>query len=258
MYEITVRYPRNSDELCNSPFQVSGEKYQCHAVHSKEKVVSFLHLPAFIPNEDIYKKLQTFGVEIKSDIKRRFYPGTEVADGTRYVVVKFPPNVSSLPYTVKFDLGNNKYEYIRVKHDNQNKVCSKCLSDEHLYANCPENKCYRCNNYGHLLKFCPSEPCSDCGLYPSKCKCDSGNGHEQSNSSFSRPGHFTGKTWQQDEADHCESATTHPADNDKSEGNSDSGAAHDNVVMTDESVKVVEENESNDENDDDEPTVENE
>lgn len=257
LYEITVRYQNNSDDLCNSPFQVSGKRFQCHAVYSKERVVSFLHLPAFIPDSDIFKKLQEFGVEVKSDIKRRFYPGTEVADGTRYVVVKFPPNVSSLPYTVKFDMGNNKFEYIRVKHDNQNKVCSKCLSDEHLYASCPDNKCYRCNSYGHISKFCPTEPCEHCEKYPSKCKCASGDDSEQPN--HSRPGPFTGKTWQQDEADHLSSATP---DNSKSEGNSDEGAqdnttetAPDNVEMREQHDDADDDDENED--DDDEQTVEN-
>ena len=105
-----------------------------------------------------------------SPIKKRMYPGTNIADGTRYVVVKFPPNISSLPYTMKFDLGKNKFEYIRVKHDYQSKVCSKCLSSHHLYAECPMNKCYRCNHYRHLSKYCSSVPCIRCHLYPSTCK----------------------------------------------------------------------------------------
>lgn len=143
LYEITVKDKDASNELCNGAFQVAGIEYRCHAVYSEEKCVSFLHLPAFFSDDDIIRKLDALGAELKSPIKRRVYRGTNVADGTRYVVVKFPHNVTSLPYTMKFDLGNNKFEYIRVKHDNQSKVCSKCLSDEHLYVDCPENKCYR-------------------------------------------------------------------------------------------------------------------
>ena len=173
IYEITVKDKKSSEDLVNAPFQVDGKRFQCNAVYSEEKVVSFLHLPAFISDYEIKRKLDDYRAEMMSPIKRRMYPGTNIADGTRYVVVKFPPNISSLPYTMKFDLGNNKFEYIRVKHDNQSKVCSKCLSSDHLYAECPMNKCYRCNDFGHLSKYCPSEPCERCNLYPSKCKCTS-------------------------------------------------------------------------------------
>ena len=173
IYEVTVKDKRSSDELVNTPFEIDGKRFKCDAIYSEEKVVSFLHLPAFIPDSEIKRKLDDYHAEMMSPIKRRMYPGTNIADGTRYVVVKFPPNISSLPYTMKFDLGKNKFEYIRVKHDNQSKVCSKCLSSDHLYAECPMNKCYRCNDYGHLSKYCPSVPCVRCNLYPSKCKCTS-------------------------------------------------------------------------------------
>lgn len=173
IYEVTVKDKRSSDELVNTPFQIDGKRFKCDAIYSEEKVVSFLHLPAFIPDSEIKRKLDDYRCEMMSPIKRRMYPGTNIADGTRYVVVKFPANISSLPYTMKFDLGKNKFEYIRVKHDNQSKVCSTCLASDHLYVECPLNKCYRCNDYGHLSKYCHSVPCVRCNLYPSKCKCTS-------------------------------------------------------------------------------------
>ena len=210
LYEITVKDKDASNELCNGAFQVAGIEYRCHAVYSEEKVVSFLHLPAFISDNDIIRKLEAFGAELKSPIKRRLYRGTNVADGTRYVVVKFPPNVSSLPYTMKFDLGNNKFEYIRVKHDNQSKVCSKCLSDDHLYVDCPENKCYRCNEFGHLVRFCPSMPCDRCEKYPSKCRCTSldmtvfrrEQEEDEQRVSTSKKGRLTSMTMEEDENEH--------------------------------------------------------
>jgi len=173
IYEVTVKDKRSSDELVKTPFEINGKRFKCDVIYSEEKVGSFLHLPAFIPDSEIKRKLDDYHAEMMSPIKRCMYPGTNIADGTRYVVVKLPPNISSLPYTMKFALGKNKFEYIRVKHDNQSKVCSKCLSSDHLYAECPMNKCYRCNDYGHLSKYCPSVPCVRCNLYPSKCKCTS-------------------------------------------------------------------------------------
>ena len=212
LYEITVKHKQNSDDLSNMPFQVAGIRYKCHAVYATERVVSFLHLPAFIPDEDILEKLQGYGVEIMSSIKRRYYPGTTVSDGTRYVVVKFPATVSSLPYTMKFDLGNNKFEYIRVKHDNQSKVCSNCLSEDHLYVDCPKNKCYRCNELGHLSRYCPSEPCENCNKFPSKCACNftnlrqsdgSNSAHDWFGAAHSSTNKgFMNKTPEQDEADY--------------------------------------------------------
>ncbi|CAC5423456.1 unnamed protein product [Mytilus coruscus] len=170
LYEITVASKDASDELSTGPFVLCGQRYNCKAVYSTERVVSFLHLPAFIPDEEIRKKLIEYGAELKSEIKRRVHSGTDVADGTMFVVVKFPPNISSLPYSMKFVV-DNKPEYIRVKHDHQSKVCSKCLSSDHLYADCPDNKCYRCDEHGHLSKNCPSEQCEKCNKYPKKCRC---------------------------------------------------------------------------------------
>ena len=171
LYEITVKDKDAANDLSDSGFQVAGLKYDCHQVYSAEKVVSFLHMPEFIEDDVIIKKLTDLGVEVLSKVKSRVYPGTSVHDGTRYVFCKFPAGMVSLPYTMRFETGKDKYESIPVRHDKQMKVCSKCLSDQHLYADCPQNKCYRCNELGHLIRSCPADPCDGCGYWPSKCKC---------------------------------------------------------------------------------------
>ncbi|CAC5405806.1 unnamed protein product [Mytilus coruscus] len=84
LYEITVASKDASDELSTGPFVLCGQRYNCKAVYSTERVVSFLHLPAFIPDEEIRKKLIEYGAELKSEIKRRVHSGTDVADGTRF------------------------------------------------------------------------------------------------------------------------------------------------------------------------------
>ena len=172
LYEITVANGDAADELSNGPFVIGSTRYNCKAIYSKDRVVSFMHLPVFISDDVIRDKLEAYNVELKSPIKQHMYDGTSVTDGTRYVVVKFPPNISSLPYTMKFDLGNNQHEYIRVKHDHQSKVCSNCLSPNHLYLNCPNNKCYQCQSFGHISKYCESSKCIKCGFYPRRCKCE--------------------------------------------------------------------------------------
>ncbi|CAC5402728.1 unnamed protein product [Mytilus coruscus] len=173
LYEITVTNSDAADELSTGPFVIGTKRYNCQAIYSKDRVVSFMHLPVFISDDVIRNKLEAYNVELKSPIKQHMYDGTSVTDGTRYVVVKFPPNISSLPYTMKFDLGNNQHEYIRVKHDHQSKVCSNCLSPNHLYLNCPNNKCYQCQSFGHISKYCESSKCIKCGFYPRRCKCES-------------------------------------------------------------------------------------
>ena len=171
LYEITVKDKESADDLAGTGFKVGDSKYECHAVYSSQKVVSFLHLPEFIEDDVVVKKLTDLGVEVLSKVKNRVHPGTKVHDGTRYVFCKFPSEITSLPYSMRFEIDKDKFEYIRVRHDNQSKVCSQCLSDTHLYVDCPQNKCYRCNVYGHIARFCPAEPCIECGYFPNKCRC---------------------------------------------------------------------------------------
>ena len=172
LFEITVSEKQFVNDLSHSGFSVEGQKYDCHAIYSAERLVSFMHLPAFIEDDVILQKLAVLGVEVLSPVKKKNHPGTNVADGTRYVICKFPPNINSLPYTMRFQIDKDKYEYVRVKHDKQAKVCSQCLSDEHLYAECPDNQCYRCNNMGHLARNCEVPPCPNCKNFPSKCRCE--------------------------------------------------------------------------------------
>ena len=49
-------------------------------------------------------------MEAISPIKRRMWPGTDVADGTWFCKVKFSETVKLLPYSTKFDTmeGNKK------------------------------------------------------------------------------------------------------------------------------------------------------
>ncbi|CAC5423425.1 unnamed protein product [Mytilus coruscus] len=101
LYEINVTNSDAADELSTGPFVIGTKRYNCQAIYSKDRVVSFMHLPVFISDDVIRNKLEAYNVEIKSPIKQHMYDGTSVTDGTRYVVVKFPPNISSLPYTMK-------------------------------------------------------------------------------------------------------------------------------------------------------------
>ncbi len=54
-------------------------------------------------------------------IKRRVYPGTNIANGTRYVKVKFPKEITSLPYRAQFETAEAA-QYFSVIHDGQEKL----------------------------------------------------------------------------------------------------------------------------------------
>ena len=172
LYEITLNAKDAVELICDTGFEVNKAKFKPNAVYSREKLVSFLNVSYYVPDEEIVKKLQEFGAELKTPIKRRKHPGTNVADGTRYVVVRFPNERQSLPYTMKLPTGINSHEYIRVIHDNQRKVCTKCFEASHTYANCPDNICFKCNTAGHLARNCEQPPCARCKKFLAKCKCE--------------------------------------------------------------------------------------
>ncbi len=54
----------------------------------------FMHLPVYVTDEEIWDKLRVWGVVTTiSAVKRRYYPGTTITDGTRFVRVKFPKEI---------------------------------------------------------------------------------------------------------------------------------------------------------------------
>jgi len=169
-FELTLPNKNIADEL--STGVIIGEKsYDCSLLYSEIVVVSFMHLPAYITDEEIKIKLASYGIALKSKIKRRYHRGTRCADGTRYVQVKFPPHIKSLNYLMKFETVHGP-QLFRVKHNNQTKVCTLCLSDEHLRKDCPDFKCFRCGQQGHVKRDCTAERCQECIRYPAQCVCE--------------------------------------------------------------------------------------
>ena len=84
-------------------------------------------------------------------LRSRFYPGTAVADGTQFLRVKFPKEVASLPYSVRFDTGDGPL-YFRVMHDRQVKICRLCMSPVHVMRVCPQFVCRECLEKGHYAR----------------------------------------------------------------------------------------------------------
>lgn len=100
-----------------------------------EAMVSFMKLPAYITDGEILNKLKLWGVTPTTQIRRRMWLGTNVADGTRFVKVKFDGVVKSLPYLAKFSTAQC-IQFFRVLHDRQFKSCRLCMDPGHLMKDC--------------------------------------------------------------------------------------------------------------------------
>ena len=92
-------------------------------------------------DNEIEERLKSTKIQLVTPIYIRLYKGTNFADGTRYVRVNFPPEIKSLPYSMKFKTVEGVV-YSRVLHDNQIKVCYKCMSANHVIRDCPNIVCH--------------------------------------------------------------------------------------------------------------------
>lgn len=171
-YELTMNHPKGKERLLEG-FKIGQTRVLAHEVHNDELVVSFLNLPAYISDEEIIGKLHGWGVSVTSAIRRRMWPGTNIADGTRFVRVRFNEQVQSLPYSTKFNTVMGP-EYFRVIHDRQVKVCRLCIQPGHILRECPEFMCHKCGIQGHYARECGQreEKCKLCRNAMSKCMCN--------------------------------------------------------------------------------------
>lgn len=172
-YEVTLDSKENAVKLL-SGIEINDRDYNCSLIFSDTTVVSFMKLPSYIEDWELKDKLTSKGIKLVSPIFRRAVSGTDVADGTRFVKCKFPPGFVSLPWTTGFKIGSS-IKYYRVVHNNQAKVCSLCMSPEHIQRNCPHYECNGCGLQGHYERRCRAFRCTDCHELPLKCKCEKNN-----------------------------------------------------------------------------------
>ena len=149
-YELTMGHLSGKNKLMDG-FKIRGVSIVAKELTSDETVVSFLELPAYTTDKDVILKLQGWGVSAASPIKRRMWPGTNIADGTRFLKVKFNDLVRSLPYSTKFSTATGP-QYFRVIHDRQEKVCRMCIQPGHILRDCPDFRCHRCHKQGHYAR----------------------------------------------------------------------------------------------------------
>lgn len=166
---MTMSHPKGEERLLDG-FKIGETTVIVKELNNDELVVSFQNLPAYIEDHEIVDKRHKWGVSMTSPVKRRMWPGTHIADGTRFVRVKFNEEVQSLPYSTKFNTAQGT-EYFRVIHDRQVKVCRLCIQPGHILRQCPE---LLCGVQGHYAKECgaASKKCNICLNNEKNCICN--------------------------------------------------------------------------------------
>ncbi len=159
-YEVTLKREEDTEILMDG-LDIKGMTFEVKRLHNRDYVVSFMHLPAYIDDEDILNKLEQWGVIPLSMIKRRVYPGSNIEDGTRFVKARFPREVVSLPYSTKMETAEGP-QYFRVMHSHQVKTCRLCMIPDHVVKDCPDFRCYKCEERGHFARDCNAVKCPDC------------------------------------------------------------------------------------------------
>lgn len=168
-YEVTLEHEEDTERLTDG-LNINGINCEVKRLQNRDYVVSFMHLPVYLADEQILNKLEGWGVSPILKLKRRFYPGTSIEDGTRYVKTRFPKEVASLPYSTKIETAEGP-QYFRVMHSHQVKTCRLCMSPDHVVKDCPEFKCFKCEERGHFARNCNAVKCPDCNWVLSKCEC---------------------------------------------------------------------------------------
>ncbi len=168
-YEVTLEREEDT-KLLTDGLMINGINCEVKRLQNRDYVVSFMHLPVYLADEEILNKLEGWGVSPISKLKRRVYPGTSIEDRTRYVKTRFPKEVASLPYSTKMETAEGP-QYFRLMLSHQVKTCRLCMGTDHVVKYCTEFKCFKCEERGHFARNCNAVTCPDYNLVLNKCEC---------------------------------------------------------------------------------------
>lgn len=194
-FEVTMANARGKARLLDG-FEIGDTAVLAKPLANDELVVCFLILPTYITDKDILDKLHGWGVTAVSTIRRRMWPGTHIADGTRFVKVKFTDTVQSLPSSARLPTALGP-ESFRV--DRQARVCRQCLQKDHVLKDCEEFKCFKCQEQGHYARDCPQKTqrkvqrkCAVCYDTMATCICNHSDGTPSEDSQAEEEGGASG------------------------------------------------------------------
>lgn len=172
-YEVVFR-ERHLMEPIVGELSFENKRLKVSELESTFKYVSIINLSMYVTDSEIIDRFSKMGVEVVSEIKKhKMNSKYKVYDGTRTFKAKLPPNMRSIPYSMKFSVNEKETAYYRVMHNDQVRVCYGCFSSDHIYKDCPEFVCYDCGEQGHMKKKCPKNKCAFCHYKKENCKCKS-------------------------------------------------------------------------------------
>lgn len=171
-YEVVFR-ERQMMEPILGDLSVSGKTFKVTELESSFRYVSILNLSMYVTDAEIIERFSKIGVEVVSPIKKhKMKSKNYIYDGTRVFKAKLPPNMKSIPYSMKFSVNEKETAYYRVIHNHQVRVCHGCFSPDHIYKDCPDFKCFECGEQGHISRKCLKNKCSFCFYKKENCKCE--------------------------------------------------------------------------------------
>ena len=170
--EISVETEEHARILTEEGIVIKGVSYDIESRYSPHTVVSIFNLPAHLEDQKVLDKLISLGVKPVGTVVRHFYKKyPKVEDGTRHVKCEFPPSIKSLPWAMNFITPEGP-QSCKVLHNNQTRVCFKCLSPDHLKKECPLIKCRICKKSGHMAFLCKEKICDKCDRISTECNCE--------------------------------------------------------------------------------------
>lgn len=141
---------------------VTGKEYPLVSLASSMKLITVLHLPTELPDNDLSDVLGRYGRVVKMHREKyRDYPTVET--GARKVLLEVSGEVPNFVSVRGFQA---MCLYVGMR-----KVCRRCSMEGHFAADCTTPRCRRCLDYGHEAVTC-DERCKKCGAdhWTSRCR----------------------------------------------------------------------------------------